>query len=72
MAKQFKIQENLLQVVVNYLATKPYQEVARLVEALMQLPFEEIPNEAILSKSVGTDQDSIQKEQQECNCPAKC
>lgn len=34
--KEFKVQENVLVAVINYLATKPYKETAELIGALQQ------------------------------------
>lgn len=35
--KQFSIGEELAQAILSYLATRPYQEVFRLIAALQQL-----------------------------------
>ncbi len=35
--KEFKIKEDLLQALTNYLVSKPFQEVAALVDAVSKL-----------------------------------
>jgi hypothetical protein len=41
MAKEYKIQEDVLNAVLNYLAQRPFVEVFKLVEALQKT--EELP-----------------------------
>jgi len=36
--KEFKINEQILRATLNYLVSKPFQEVSNLVEALKRLP----------------------------------
>ena len=36
--KEFKIKVEIMQAVVNYLVTKPYQESAQLIKIMSELP----------------------------------